>query len=93
MLLVINYSLRFKMSVVLGCYTHIKKCNNVVYRHATFTKIALLTIGAFPIIIIKVKCGTLEVVCIIIKGYYWKKVINSALETDSDIYFETNFFN
>ena len=41
-------SIRCKMSVVLGCYTHIKKCNNVVYRYVTFTKIALLTISAFP---------------------------------------------
>jgi len=39
------------MRVILGCYTHIKKCNNAVYRHNTFTKIALLTIGAFPVII------------------------------------------
>jgi len=35
----------------------------------------------------------LEVVCIIIiKGYYWEKVIYSALETESDIHFKTNFF-
>jgi hypothetical protein len=35
----------------------------------------------------------LEVVCIvIIKGYYREKVIYSALETESDIHFETNFF-
>jgi len=34
----------------------------------------------------------LEVVYIvIIKGYYWKKVINSALKTESDIHFETIF--
>jgi hypothetical protein len=32
-------------------------------------------------------------VCIvIIKGYYREKVIYSALETESDIHFETNFF-
>jgi len=35
----------------------------------------------------------LEVVSIvIIKGYYWKKVINNALETESDMHFETIFF-
>jgi len=43
--------MRFKMSVILNCYPHIKKYNNVVSRHATFAKIALLTIGAFSIII------------------------------------------
>jgi len=39
------------MSIVLGCYTHIKKYNNVVDRHDAFIKIALLTIDAFSIII------------------------------------------
>jgi len=46
----------------------------------------------FPSLKIKVKCCTLEVMCIvIIKGYYWKKVINSALKTKSDIHFKTTF--
>ena len=39
------------MNVDLGCYTRIKKYNNIVYRHYIFIKITLLTIGAFPIII------------------------------------------
>jgi len=35
---VLIYSIRFKMNVVLGCYTYVKKCNNVVQRYDIFTK-------------------------------------------------------
>jgi hypothetical protein len=70
------------MSFVYGFCKQIKKCNDVVKTHDTFTKLPLLTIGIFSTIInAKREYNALKIVYkIIIRGHNWKIIMINPLK-------------